>query len=422
MTTRKKTTRTNRTTRTQTVTKDAMVLFRSYTESFTAARVTKLCENIMSAHGDRATAIYCAVRNGWWDRKVAEPCKAILESEGDVAKAVYEAKEAGWWEDSVANPRHVIERKCDIFDRNILIRAIMSDWWGEKYPLELLYNSYSPSFSSEDTYLLCEAIYKSKDDGRYRIIAAAKNYGWWDDSVANPCQAIVEDYNTPLSFLNQVSAEWWWDASNIDPETMVKFRDRVNTSVSYTNGNPKVNLMRMFSSYNYNITRAFVNKNSPDTSEPVEMFVCKSCKHSDRSDLPSGVLVIKCDQCGGEKHRANRSDIADLVLKIDSDSLKRIVNIIMPPNLTTLKDLPIKTMEEIEAEGDKLVKLRRDLIFVFDAEGREYEIEISRITDTRDIIDWLYHLLQKGWFTKDHAERFIEVACRVIGTTPYGNA
>jgi len=34
-------------------------------------------------------------------------------------------------------------------------------------------------------------------------------------------------------------------------------------------------------------------------------------------------------------------------------------------------------------------------------------IEWSRIRDTGGALDWLYHLMQKEWFTKDHAELFV---------------
>ena len=90
-----------------------------------------LIENIRVAPGDRASAIYCARRDGWWPPESA--VEDIRVAPGDRALAIYYARRDGWWpkKSAVADIRKASGNRAWA-----IYYARSDDWWPKKSAVE----------------------------------------------------------------------------------------------------------------------------------------------------------------------------------------------------------------------------------------------------------------------------------------------
>lgn len=73
--------------------------------------------------------------------------------------------------------------------------------------------------------------------------------------------------------------------------------------------------------------------------------------------------------------------------------------------------------------GDILKLKRKELVIIEDDTivfvKHRYEIELTRIKNRTDIIQWLHHMMGKNWVTVEMLEQFIEKVCAYRGLEIY---
>ena len=48
-----------------------------------------------------------------------------------------------------------------------------------------------------------------------------------------------------------------------------------------------------------------------------------------------------------------------------------------------------------------------------------YEIDLARINDKADLLEWLHHMSEKNWIKAEHLRRIIEHVCFIKGWSVY---
>lgn len=78
----------------------------------------------------------------------------------------------------------------------------------------------------------------------------------------------------------------------------------------------------------------------------------------------------------------------------------------------------VRTMQDIlDHQAPELVTIQNGIISIV---NENYEIELSRIKNKADVLEWTHHLLGKSWMTVEIIEQFIEKVCGHYKLPIYG--
>lgn len=202
-----------------------------------------------------------------------------------------------------------------------------------------LCNQYYTNASKQKTTALCKKILKSTTNVALAIFKA-KNEGWWNDKVHEPCSAILSFGGTSkLVYLAKEAG--WWNDSVADPQQVIldsNFYDKLvideARKASWWKAEPKatddlITDIESFKSKANNPVSSFewFIVHSKDNAL-LNAFVCDKCGSAVLDSFPLEVTAIRCHLCRGDAKRIDTDYLIYRLMKLDNRSLAMVLNFI----------------------------------------------------------------------------------------------